>query len=106
MLYTETVTRYLPVTREETIEVPEELVRLVNSNDSRYGKNGTLYLGCDQAKQGGRTIDRLRWYLSQHTIYYVQHGHPCNCPISPVPVADARNAPGCLTPIAPIAECQ
>jgi len=80
--YTETVTRFLPSAREESIEVPEELVKLVNSNDPQFGRNGILYMGCQRKRQGGHTIDRLYEYANHHRIYHEQYGHPCNCPVS------------------------
>ena len=81
MNYTEEVTRLVPTTREESIEVPDGLVKLVNGNDNEWGRNGYHWLGCERKKQGGHTIERLRHYIQNHQIYHVEYGHPCDCPI-------------------------
>ena len=83
MLYQETVTRLKPVEVVEEIEVPEALVKLVNSSDKEYGRNGYHYMGCQRKNQGGATFDRLREYVRQHQTYCIGYGHPCNCPIVP-----------------------
>lgn len=82
MQYTETVTRFLPVEKTESVEAPEALVKLVNGNDKEFGRNGYLYMGCQRDRQGGRTIDRLYEYISHHNIYHKEYGHPCNCPVN------------------------
>ena len=81
MKHTEEVTRLQPVTKTETIEVPEALVKLVNGNDKEWGCNGYKWMGCHRRGQGGYTIDRLREYISNHRIYHEHYGHPCDCPV-------------------------
>ena len=81
MLYSEKVVRLVPTEFEEHIEVPETLVRLVNSRDKKFGRNGYHCLGCNRVRQGGYTIDRLREYIQHHSIYHIGYGHPCDCPI-------------------------
>ncbi len=81
MIHTEQVTRLTPVTKEESIEVPEGLVKLVNSNDEEWGRNGYKWMGCERKRQGGHTIDRLRHYIQNHQTYHIEHRHPCDCPI-------------------------
>ena len=81
MIYTETTIRSNRIERKEEIDVPKELVKLVNSADPVYGRNGYHYLGCNRKRQGGYTIDRLREYIDHHNIYCKQPGHSCNCPI-------------------------
>ena len=81
MLYKETVTRLEPIEREESIEVPPELVKLVKGNDEKYGRNGYFYLGCNRGRHNGAVIDRLREYIRNHQEYHIHHGHPCDCPI-------------------------
>jgi len=83
MIYKETVTRLVEVAveKEETIECPPELIKLVNSKDEKFGRNGYLYLGCERKRQGGYTIDRIRSYINHHKEYHEKYGHPCDCPI-------------------------
>jgi len=81
MNYTEQVTRLQPVTKGESIEVPEALVKLVNGNDEKFGRNGYHYMGCERKQQGGHTIDRLRAYTTHHQSYHIEYGHPCDCPV-------------------------
>ena len=81
MLYTETVLRLIQVRKEESIEVPEALVKLVKGNNKEFGRNGLLYMGCERQRQGGLVIDRLRHYIEHHNAYCVGYGHPCNCPV-------------------------
>ena len=83
MLYQETVTRLKPVEVVEEIEVPEALVKLVNSSDEKYGRNGYHYMGCQRKCQSGTTFDRLHEYVRHHQTYCIDYGHPCNCPILP-----------------------
>ena len=81
MIYTEQVTRLVPTVKEESVEVPEGLVKLVNGNDEKWGRNGYNWLGCERKRQGGQTIDRLRHYLENHKTYHEFYSHPCDCPI-------------------------
>ena len=81
MIYTETVTRLRPITEQESIEVPEELVKLVRSRDPKYGRNGSHYRGRNRERQGGKTIDRLWEYTEYHKDYCEASGHPCGCPV-------------------------
>jgi len=81
MIYTEEVTRLRPITEKEFVEAPEALIKLVNSNDEKFGRNGYHYLGCQRKRQGGLAIDRVYEYISHHNIYHKQHGHPCDCPV-------------------------
>ena len=78
MKYTEEVKRWQQVIITESIEVPEDLIKLVNGNDREFGRNGYNYMGCNRSKQGGATIDRLQEYINQHS-----HGpmSKCACPI-------------------------
>ena len=88
MVYTEEVTRWRPITQAESIEAPEALIKLVNGNDEKFGRNGYHYLGCHRKKQGGHTIDRLREYIEHHNNYckpyndqYGYQPNKCDCPI-------------------------
>ena len=81
MQYTETVQRLVPITREESVNVPEGLIKLVKGNDKKWGKNGYAFMGYDRDRQGGNVIDRLREYISHHNTYHVIHSHPCDCPV-------------------------
>ena len=83
MNYQETITRMMPVEQTESIEVPEALVKKVNSRDPVWGANGCNYLGCNRKRQGGHTIDRLQEYVSHHQFYCVGMMRPCSCPINP-----------------------
>ena len=80
MLYRQMVKRFVEVEKEESIEVPAELVKLVNGNDPRYGRNGHFWLGCNRGKS--RTIDRLYQYVQNHQdeITFSRVGG-CQCPI-------------------------
>lgn len=81
MIYTEEVTRLKSVTEKEFVEAPEALIKLVNSNDKEFGRNGYHYMGCQRKQQGGLAIDRVYEYISHHNIYHIEYGHPCNCPV-------------------------
>ena len=82
MTYTETVTRIRPVEVTESIHVPAALVQLVNGRDKRYGRNGTYYIACNTARNGGATIDRLMEYVHHHDTYHDEDKcEPCDCPI-------------------------
>ena len=50
-------------------DIPETLLKLVNSNDRRYGKNGYEWMGSHRDQQGGTEIDRVREYVTK-AIYY------------------------------------
>ena len=81
MLYAERVKRLVTVERDESLEVPDGLVKLVNGRDKEFGRNGYHYMGCERHQQGGTTIDRLNAYVYHHQFYHVEMGHPCGCPI-------------------------
>lgn len=82
-IYTETVERFVTIEREESVDVPDGLVKLVNGRDKKFGANGYRYMGCQRRHQGGTTIGRLSAYLHFHQMYHVEYKHPCDCPIVP-----------------------
>ena len=50
-------------------DIPEELLKLVNSSDEKYGKNGYEWMGSHREQQGGTEIDRVREYVTK-AIHY------------------------------------
>ena len=50
---------------DEIPEMPKELLRLVNSRDKKYGKNGFEWLGKNRECQGGTQIDRVREFVAK-----------------------------------------
>lgn len=49
---------------EELPPIPPKLLKFVNGNDKKYGKNGFQWLGKNRDFQGGTTIDRVREYVA------------------------------------------
>lgn len=70
MIYKAQMNRLVAVQREESIEAPEALIKLVKSNDKQWGRNGHHWMGCERGK--GKTIDRLQSYLLRYrqSIFY------------------------------------
>lgn len=68
MVYKDKVYRSVSVEREERIEVPTELVKLVKGNDPEWGRNGHHWLGCERGK--GKVIDRLQSYITDYNQEY------------------------------------
>ena len=46
-----------------------ELLKLVNSRDKEWGRNGHAYIAASRAAQGGTALDRLRELAMQHLDY-------------------------------------
>lgn len=55
----------LTITPIRPPRVPEKLLKLVTSCHSKWGRNGSAWLGRERDEQGGMPFDRIRHYASQ-----------------------------------------
>ena len=56
----------------EPLDAPKirpELLKMVNSRDKAWGKNGYEYMGKNREQQGGTAIDRLSELAAWHLCY-------------------------------------
>lgn len=54
----------------ELPDIPEELLKMVNGRDKRWGKNGHEWLGRNRERQGGTEIDRIREHANNLLYMY------------------------------------